>query len=193
MRAYEVLIKANPNLGQPFLDKVDKISAKLGINPNWLLETMHGESGFNPKAQNAIAGGLIGFLFQYLPSGFQITKEQLLNMSAMQQLDYVYRFYTSFGDLIKKVKSYEDLHLLTFYPAALGKPDNYKFPAIVTKYNPTLDTNKDGYITIAEVKKIFRDRVYKQYAYLILDTAKGNLKNLFTIVLIILIITSYGL
>jgi len=73
-------------------------------------------------------------------------------MSNVEQLDFVYEYYAKFGD---KIRSHTDLYLATFYPAALGKPDNYIIgsekgkQAIIGKQNKM---NHGNPITVAHVK-----------------------------------------
>jgi hypothetical protein len=169
--------------GQKFVDKVKDISKKLGINPSWLMETMNGESGLNPqnnpKAVNWITDPVTGKkkmfavgLIQFIPStlaDWGLTPQEVYGMDVMKQLDLVYKFYNTFRTLLPKVKSYEDLHLLTFVPDGVGKPNDFKFPKSYTKQNKPMDINQDGFITVGEAKKLFRQRVNKKYLSLVLD------------------------
>jgi len=169
--------------GQKFIDKVKDISKKLGINPSWLMETMNGESGLNPQNNpNAVywnkdpktgkktmfAVGLLGFIPSTL-AGYGLTPQEVYSMDVMKQLDLVYRFYNGWKRLLPKVKSYEDLHLLTFVPDGVGRPNEFKFPKSYTKQNKPMDLNKDGFITVGEAKQLFRQRVNKKYLSLVLD------------------------
>lgn len=144
-----------------FAAKVIDISSKLGINPNWLMLTMFLESGLNSRRINGI--GAIG-LIQFLPSTYRdtwgLTADDLLNISNVDQLDYVYKFYEPAAG---KLKSYVDLHIFAFWPIAViaNKPDSYIFqldtlPAdVVARQNAPIDINKDNQITKGEAKQYY--------------------------------------
>ena len=57
-----------------------------------------------------------------------------------------------------RIKGVTDLYTITFFPVALGQPDNYvlqtstKSAALIASQNPVFDTNKDKSITIGEFK-----------------------------------------
>lgn len=154
---------------QAFAERVEEISYLLGIDPNWLMFVMDLESGLNPRAVNAStsATGLI----QFLPStafGLGTSTQQLLNMSNVQQLDYVYKYLNDLtfpkNYLIRK--SYVDLYLGVFYPAAIGQADGYMFPANVVRYNPIFDQYpKDGMLTVGEMRQYMADRVRESVPY----------------------------
>lgn len=54
--------------------------------------------------------------------GKKYTMSKMRSMSNIEQLDLVYKYYKKFKG---KIDSFEKLYLITFYPAAIGKPDNY--------------------------------------------------------------------
>src|SRR5690606_25639726 len=137
----------------------------LGIDPNWLMAVMYFESAhtFSPAIQNPYtnATGLI----QFMPSTAKelgTTVEALKNMSANDQLLYVYKYYARYKS---KLKSYVDLYLITFFPIASGKPLDYvlqtaTLPAhLIAKQNPVFDLNKDGKITVAEIQKVMLAKI----------------------------------
>ena len=157
MLLYENLIPKNAS---SFVDKLKSISSSLGINPNWLMLLMKHESGLDSSITNNIgATGLI----QFLPStakSLGTSSGELASMTNVQQLDYVKKFYQPYAG---KIKSYGDLHLVAFFPAALGKPDNYVFETAnlaaskVAQQNKAFDLNGDGKITAGEARKYFND------------------------------------
>jgi hypothetical protein len=148
--------------GQAFIDKVKTICKNLKLDPNWLMCIMKHESGLNHKAQNTIgATGLI----QFMPAtaqGLGVTTDALKSMSAIQQLDYVEKFYKGGAGLIKQPS---DTYLYTFYPYAVGKPDSYiigseksdDWAKKVCSQNAPFDMNRDGYISIADYKAYIRN------------------------------------
>jgi hypothetical protein len=151
---------------EPFRKKLIDISQKLKVQPNWLTIVMNSESGMNPKAVNSINGasGLIQFV-KSTAIGLGTTVEAIRKMSASQQLDYVYKYYKPF---IGKLNSPYDIYLVTFFPIALGKPDNWVFQSknlsssYVANQNKAIDLNKDGEITIAEFKQWYKNRLGKE-------------------------------
>jgi hypothetical protein len=156
-----------------FETTVRSISALLGINPNWLMMVMYSESRLNAQAVNFQPGdpsdpltrsatratGLI----QFMPDtalNLGTTTISLYNMDAIKQLQYVFQYFKGWAG---RMKSYYDLYLVTFFPEAIGKPDSYvlqtsRKPAyVIAKQNPFFDVNKDGQLTVGEVKQ----RMYK--------------------------------
>lgn len=162
-----------------FAEKVKSISEKLGINPNWLMVVMLHESGINAQAVNKQKGDHADAytrsyyratgLIQFMPSTAMwlgTSTQSLYKMTNLQQLDYVYKYFKAYTG---RIKSYYDLYMITFWPAAVGKPDNYIIQsstmsaALVAERNPTLDINKDGKITVAEAKKIMFNVIPKEF------------------------------
>ena len=108
---------------EAFSNKVKEIAQKLEINPNRLMQIMNKESWLNHQAVNkdTNATGLIQFMPE-TAKGLGTSIAALKNMTNIEQLDYVLKYYEKFKN---KIESHTDLYLATFYPAALGKPDNY--------------------------------------------------------------------
>ncbi len=141
---------------EEFLHKVRTISRRLGINPNWLMLVMRKESGLNHRAVNSItnATGLIQFM-PATAAGLGTSVEALRNMSNVEQLDYVEKYYSPYRN---RLRSFYDLYLATLFPAAIGKPDDWVLQTprlsanLIARQNPGLDINSDGVITVGEVK-----------------------------------------
>ena len=99
-----------------FITKIKLISDSLKIRFPWLVGIMHHESRFNPKALNGInAVGLI----QFLPAtarGLRTTTSKLYNMTNVEQLDYVYKFYKQAKGKMTKAT---DLYLYAFFQLQL--------------------------------------------------------------------------
>ena len=57
--------------------------------------------------------------------------------------------------------------VLTFFPAAIGKPDDYVLQtsklsaATIAKQNPFFDVNKDGKLTVGEIKRRMYESIPK--------------------------------
>lgn len=163
-------------LRDPFTKKVNDIANKLNINPNWLMQVMWAESRLKPNAVNPINGasGLIQFISS-TARGLNTTLEAIRKMTAIQQLDLVYKYYLPYKN---KMQSYYDVYAVTFFPALVGKPDTWvlqtsKLPAsLIAKQNPIVDINKDQKITVAEFKQYVANTINRRYRSLILNTGK---------------------
>ena len=154
MLVYENFVKSNIS---QFISKVIQISIKLKIDADWLMTVMYAESRLNPAAYNS-NGGATG-LIQFMPAtakGLGTTTAILRSMSNVEQLDWVYKYFAPYAGRIKNV---HDLYLVTFFPVALGKPDNYIMQTnslsakVIAKANPGIDLNKDLQITVGEFKQ----------------------------------------
>lgn len=149
----------------PFLAKVQEISRKLEINPNWLMAVMNWESArtFSPSVKNpySSATGLIQFM-RATAIDLGTTVEKLAQMSAVEQLDWVYKYYARYKS---KLNSYTDLYLTTFYPVAVGKSSNYilggtpEVRAQIARVNPAFDINKDQMITKGEIEQVMLQKL----------------------------------
>jgi hypothetical protein len=141
-----------------FKKKLEKVASALGVKSNDLLAIMKQESGVNPQAVNPTsnARGLI----QFMPDTARrlgTTVDDIYKMDGVQQLDYVYKYFkmTGVGD-----GTLGDLYMAVFMPKYIGYPDNHVlgqygatgFSGKVYAQNKGLDRNKDGAITIADVK-----------------------------------------
>ncbi|MGI4862472.1 MAG: transglycosylase SLT domain-containing protein [Janthinobacterium lividum] len=150
-----------------FVTRVRDIANKLGCDPNWLMGTMYLESGLLPTAKNP-NGGATG-LIQFMPKtaqGLGTTTAALEKMSNVQQLDYVYAYLKPWTG---KFKSWFDLYLCIFYPAAIGQPDSYVLGntpamiALIAKQNAGFDVNHDGQITKGEFRASYLKRLPAAY------------------------------
>ncbi len=158
-----------PNNKEAFIQKVKQVASNLGLNPNSLMAVMYKESGLKPWIQNTshtfADGGHATGLIQFIPStarGLGTSTQALKQMSNVQQMDYVQRYFEPFKAYFKHdslLDEYLSLYLITFYPNAdrkkggtLTKPDNWRFPNSVYRANPSLDISKDGILTISDVK-----------------------------------------
>lgn len=142
-----------------FISKIKEVATRLNINPNWLMAIINWESAgsFNPAITNSIgATGLI----QFMPRtaiGLGTTTAALRQMTAVQQLEYVYKYFQPYK---LKIKGYVDMYLATIFPLALGKSNDWVIHSstlsanIFTSYNPAFDNfgNHDGNTTVAEIK-----------------------------------------
>ena len=151
-----------------FVEKVKKISANLGIDPNWLMAIMYFESAgtFSPSITNNIgATGLI----QFIPStakGLGTSTSALRSMTAVQQLDYVEKYLKTYRG---KFKSYIDVYFAVFFPLAIGKPDDWVIQggglsaSSIYNSNPAFRVQKDGKIRVWEVKKVMLSKLPSEW------------------------------
>ena len=146
---------------EAFVSKLVEISKKLRVNPNWLMLVFWKESKINPKAVNedTQASGLIQFIPK-TAKGLGTSVQAIQQMSGVEQLDYVYKYFKPYTG---RIKSAQDLYLVTFFPVAMGKDDDFILQTknlsanVIASKNPAIDLNKDGEITKGE----FNDYVIK--------------------------------
>ncbi|MDT0643689.1 transglycosylase SLT domain-containing protein [Zunongwangia sp. F363] len=148
-----------------FVAKVREISTRLGINPNWLMAIINWESArsFSSSIRNPYtnATGLI----QFMPDtaiDLGTTIDRLARMTAVEQLDWVYKYYVRYRS---KLKSYTDLYLTTFYPAAVGKAASYVLGSTayrvrrIAEQNSSFDNNGDMKITKGEIESDMLEKI----------------------------------
>lgn len=151
--------------GQSFLDKLQAICRKLGINPSDLLVLMYSESGLDHTRFNGI--GCYG-LIQFCDKTWVA---QMQGQSAFNQLDWVYKYYAGLGvGTNRKVNNFFELYLINFYPVAWNYryQDNYVFgsepnaslpPSVIRNANFGFDLNGDGKITMAEFRRFCANKL----------------------------------
>ena len=141
-----------------FKAKLEKVATALGVKSSDLMAIFKQESNVNPAAVNASSGAT--GLIQFMPSTAQrlgTTTADLKTMDAVQQLDYVYKYFkmTGVGN-----GTLGDLYMAVFMPKYVGYDDATVlgqhgapgFAGQVYAQNAGLDRNKDGAITVADVK-----------------------------------------
>lgn len=105
--------------------KLTSIANKLGVKPDDIRQVFHHESRTNPKSGvNKSKGpvGLLQFTEKTLKKEFKLTRQQVLDMSAEEQLELVDRYLSKYRG---KIKNIYDLSLVTLYPLAIDKPDDF--------------------------------------------------------------------
>jgi len=144
-------------VNQDFRIKVKQVAGRLGFDPNWLMAVMAFETGrsFSSSMKNpkGSATGLIQFT-ESTAQDLGTTTRDLARMNAVDQLDYVEKYYSKYK---KAINNLGDCYMKVLYPVAMGKPDSYvmwvKDNPVTGKYynaNPNLDTNKNNQITRGE-------------------------------------------
>ena len=169
---YEDKVPASYRSG--FVKKVSEISGNRGMDPNWLMAIMYFESGrtFSPNKGNNI--GCYG-LIQFCPdksqnyktiNGKRYPMSDIAKMDYDTQLDLVYEYYKSYTG---KLKSYTDTYFVTFFPLAVGKPDDWIIQGggltagQIYNANPAFQNVKDGKLRVWEVKKTILKELPKEW------------------------------
>jgi AraC-like DNA-binding protein len=142
-----------------FKKKLEKVASALGVRSADLMAIFKQESGVNPAAVNGTSGAT--GLIQFMPDTARrlgTTTDALKAMDGVQQLDYVYKYFkmtgVGNGDL-------GDLYMAVFMPKYVGYPNETVlgqngapgFSGKVYAQNKGLDRNRDGAITVADVKQ----------------------------------------
>jgi hypothetical protein len=91
-------------------------------------------------------------LIQFMPrtaQGLGTTTEELAKMTAVEQLDWVEKYFRPYRH---RVKTMSDMYMAILWPAAVGKVEEFVLfsGGIAYRQNAGLDTNKDGIITKRE-------------------------------------------
>ena len=147
---------------EAFLSKVQQIASNLGIKPDWLMAVMAFESGIDSKKVNSESGAT--GLIQFMPStatGMGTSTAALKAMTNVQQLDFVYKYLAPYK---AKMKTYTDVYMTVFYPAAIGKADTYVIGAAgskIAQQNPSL-RDSTGTVTVQSVKANFSNWIKKK-------------------------------
>ncbi len=158
------------NLTQGQVDAVIAAAKRLSIDPDWLFTVISFETGgtFSPTVRNKAGSGAFG-LIQFMPSTAKALLKTSTNDEAVQK-----GLAMSFTEQLNKMvvpylsgpplKSLEDVYLKIFYPAAMGKANDYVvgrlsdggFSAKVYTQNKGFDREGKGYITRADITRKIR-------------------------------------
>ena len=126
-------------------ERVVQVAQSVRIqDPRWLATVINFESRFDPTARNS--SGATGLL-QFMPEtarGLSTTTTAISRMSAMEQMNYVERYYQQRWIANKApFRSQLDTFMAVFWPAAIGKGPGYRFPSRVPAHNPGIYTAGD--------------------------------------------------
>lgn len=142
-------------VSQTFRDRAAWVADALEVKVEWLMAVMAFESAetFTASVQNPIsrATGLIQFMPR-TAAGMDTSVEELSQMTAEDQLNYVYRYLLPYKG---RMKTMSDLYMAVLWPAAVGKPYDFVLFASATHpaayaQNRGLDVDQDGRITKTE-------------------------------------------
>lgn len=142
--------------------KIKSIADRLNCDHNDLMAVINAESGFNPKARNRHSGAT--GLIQFMPKtakGLGTSIDELKNMTALEQLDYVEQYLQSVKKSIFKNDeqlSGGDLYALIFLPKNAKKDElAYKGHAYYD-LNKVLDVDGDGIISKADLDRVVKSK-----------------------------------
>lgn len=137
-----------------FRARVLHMAARLGCDPSWLMAIMSFETGrtFSPAARNAQSGAT--GLIQFMPATareLNTSVEALAAMTAVEQLDYVERYFQRYA--ATTAATLASWYMAVLWPAARDDPDDavlFETPSAAYTQNRDLDINNDGRVTKAE-------------------------------------------
>lgn len=151
-----------------FLDALEEMCDRNGINAMALLSIMHHETGgtFSPRIRNQDSGavGLIQFT-RSTARRLGTDAYRLSRMDRIEQLGYVEKYFRQFeADYTKP----GNIASAVFFPKAIGKPHYVcgrrdspsSFRRAVYEQNTGADTNKDGKI---QMKEYYRRVIKRGY------------------------------
>ena len=131
-----------------FMNKLKRVCTHLHVEVDHMLIVMRAESNISTSAQNPStkATGLI----QFMPAtaeGLGTSVSELKQMTWVQQLDYVQRYFEPYK---WRLHSVEDLYKVVFFPAAVWKSIDWKFRSnglsayTIAKANPAITKFSDS-------------------------------------------------
>jgi hypothetical protein len=135
---------------------------------SWLMSCMAFESGetFSPRVRNAAGSGAVG-LIQFMPNtahDMGTTTDALAEMSSVQQLDYVQRYFKPYA---ARIESLSDMYMAILLPKYVGQPDDAVLfsGGIAYRQNAVLDADSDGQVTKAEAADKVTEKYIKGLAF----------------------------
>ena len=147
-------VKGANKTTKAFRKKVVEVAKSIGANPLYLMVVMSFESAetFSPSIKNFAGSGATG-LIQFLPStakGLGTTVGKLAKMTAVEQMDWVEKYFKQFRGPFKTL---EDTYMAVLFPKAIGKGSNFvlfRKPSRAYNQNSGLDLNGNGEVTAGE-------------------------------------------
>ncbi|MCK7579307.1 MAG: hypothetical protein MZV65_28625 [Chromatiales bacterium] len=153
-----------------FRARVYRLCSNLGWSEDhaaWLMACMAFESArtFSPSVRNpnSSATGLIQFMAA-TARGLGTTTEALARMSAVEQLDYVERYFRAYAT---RIRSLEDMYMAILWPRGIGQILEYVLWKTGTRayaVNRGLDANRDGAVTKREAASKVRAMLSEGYS-----------------------------
>lgn len=148
---------------QEVADVVIQRSDKIDIEPDWSMFLFDFESELDPYRENSFGCFSYTQLCPDVPgenyktiNGKPYYFSDLKTWSPVQLMNLSFDYIEEQINIHGKPASYHDLYFDILWPAAVGQPDDY---VLNTQSNPIFDLNKDGKITVGEVKQYLDNRV----------------------------------
>ncbi|MVM34876.1 hypothetical protein GO755_32910 [Spirosoma sp. HMF4905] len=157
---YSELVPADQRAA--FVEAVVLSAERLHVHPDWLMVVMRFETAgtFRANIRNRYSGA-VG-LIQFIPNtakqlGTSPTK--LAAMTLVEQVAYVEKYFTPYAGRMTDVY---DVYIVVFAPAFLGRSNSTilysaNSPTLLGRqrynWNKVLDDNRDGVITMRDVKR----------------------------------------
>jgi hypothetical protein len=139
--------------------RLEEMATAHGWDVNAIAAVIKIESAGNPAAVNQTSGAT--GLIQFMPAtalSLGTTVEALRTMSALEQLDFVERYFErALGGTVPTDPG--DYYVAVFMPAYLGRSDSdviAKKGDKVYDQNSGLDFNRDGELTVGDVRSVLR-------------------------------------
>lgn len=133
-----------------FLEMCTRLGWQDEDRPSWLMSCIAFESGetFSPSIRNAAGSGATG-LIQFMrttATALGTTVEALAAMTAVEQLQYVERYFAPYAH---RITTLSDMYMAILLPKYIGAPGNAVLFSGGTAYrqNAGLDADKDGTVT----------------------------------------------
>ncbi len=183
-----------------FTTKVLEVCKDLDIlDPNWLMQVMDKETWwkFSPSVKNGAWSWATG-LIQFMPStadSLGTTTDELAAMSAVDQLDYVKKYFEPYT---WKLTNLASVYMAVFYPAALSDLQSWDMDKVIFtkldkdgketkayRQNKWMDTGNDGTITIQDItnfvsgwwqKEYFKGKESSEIKVQSIDLAENSIK-----------------
>lgn len=175
-----IIFSRHPRVNSAFIEKTVQIARQLRTDPNFLMATFKVESDFDHTIRNQVGGTATGLnqITDKSARGIGLPNAAALaSMSAVQQLEYVRRYFVMAGGGGGRMRTPEDCYIANFYPRALGQADGYVIASrrvACTKDsrrwdaycgNEPYDYDRNGTITKSEaarkVRKIYDTEIRK--------------------------------
>lgn len=170
-----------------FLRKLYDLASRNGWSVDGIAALMSEESGFNPQAENPLPNQTATGLLQWTKSTAEsigTSIQELLGMSAVQQLDIVERYYKRYLGVGREIPD-EDYILVGYGRSDLiGHPDYYVIDSRDSvdersryrySVNSGFDRNKDGLITVGDLRDALRRTINNAGGRRIEVPAGGNI------------------
>lgn len=159
-------------VSQTFKERVQWIADDLLMpakGAGWIMGVSAFETGetFSPSVKN-LAGssgtGLIQFM-SFTAKSMGTTVEALAKMTAEDQLNYVYKYFSPYKG---KLNTLGDVYLAVLYPKAMAMADSATVwvkgkDGLLYSQNAGLDKNKDGIITRQEIVSLVEAKYKKGF------------------------------